>query len=119
MKTEDELDKLNDIVILQLYKVFEDQFDLYFKFYNASLAVLSCGEGEFPFSTRYDCCMKHIEKSLSVIEANIIEHIREQLRNIFDERKKTNIITNSNSENLKTEFSNRLRNEISQMLQEL
>jgi hypothetical protein len=116
-KTEEELDKLHESTMLNLYEIFEDEFDRYFKFYEASMRVLECGTGVFPFSTHYSCVMDDIEKSLDLIEKNILEHIREELREIFKKRKEFELV-NYYSEKQKNNLSEKIRETAREILSE-
>lgn len=111
-KTEEEIDQLHEITMEGLYEVFEDEMDAFFKFKEAALEVMGFGKMTFPFSTRYDCAMEHIDKSLDVIEKNISDHIITQLEIILKERNKISEYTNSESEILKIKFSEKIRQEI-------
>lgn len=115
-KTEEELDKLHEITMSNLYEVFEDEMDSFFKFKEAAIGVLGWGNGTFPFSTRYDCAMDHIDKSLEVIEKNIFQHILDNMEPIFEKKQKKPMACNQYSENLKREFSDKLKLEIHKKL---
>lgn len=116
-KTEEEIDALHDATIENLYEVFQEELDLYFKFKSISLDVLSCGIGTFPFSGTWDCSLEHIDKSLDVIERNIFHHIEDQLKILFEEKPKKSSYVCEHSERLKEEFSKKMRETIKDFLE--
>jgi len=111
-KTDEELDKLHEIVMRNLYEIFEDEMNVFFKFKRAALDVMGFGKMTFPFSTDYDCAIDHIDKSLDVIEKNISDHIISNLELILEGGKEKSDISNPDSEELKKQFSERIRSEI-------
>ena len=117
-KTNEELDNLHDIVIKNLYEVFEYEMDAYMEFYAASMQVLGFGNGTFPFCTRDDSIMGHLGKCLDIIEKNIATHMRCELEIIFKERSKSKSYVNQHSEALKKTFRDNISRSVKQMLAE-
>lgn len=116
-KTEEELDKLHNETMKNLYEVFEDEFDSYFKFREAALDVMEYGSGHFPFSHPYDCAITHIDKSLDIIEKNIVDHINDQLKILFEEKSPINSYVNIESEQMREDFSKKIRITVRQILE--
>jgi hypothetical protein len=115
-KSEEELDRLHDATMLHLYETFEDEFDLYFKFYEASMEILVCGDGTFPFSGRMDNALGHIEKALAAIEANLLDHLTFELKSIYHDRNKFNSIDSYHSASLKNYLSLAIKKSIKEII---
>jgi hypothetical protein len=109
-RTDEELDKMHDAAIEALYEVFEDELTLYFRFRNAAIDILACGDGHFPFSTHYSCIMKRLDDILDSTEKNIEWHFREQFQILFDERIEKS--TSEYSEQMKKDFNHRLKQKL-------
>jgi hypothetical protein len=118
-KSEEELDKLHEQTMENLYEIFEDEFDCYFRFYEAAMEVLGHGEGTFPFDTYNASAIDKIDKVLETIEDNIINHIKDQLSAIFEKRKKKYTITNRHSEKKKIELSKKIKQIIKESIAEM
>lgn len=85
-ESEKKLDELHNKTIENLYEVFEEEFDTYFKFKALCLSIME-KEYYFPFSTNNDSCYKNLDNCLNIVERNIFKHIEEQLEILFDEKK--------------------------------
>lgn len=111
----EELDKLHEQTMENLYEIFEEEFDRYFKYYDAALEVMELGMGTFPFCGRMDDAINPIEKSLQAIEANILDHLKFQLKSIYEERTKGKARDNRHSAQLKKRLSAGIKTSIKEI----
>lgn len=114
-KSEEELDRLHKETMENLYEIFEEEFDSYFKYHEAAIEVLAYGIGHFPFHGRMSDALTHIDSSLEAIEANILDHITSIMKNLWDERTVKTPKYSVHSNDLKKRLSESIKKSISEI----
>jgi len=117
-KSEEELDQLHQQIIENLYEIFNEEFDRYFTYYDAAMGILEFGTGHFPFCGRMDDAINPIEKSLKAIETNILDHLTNEIRILWEEKKEKKPLETKYSADLKKKLSKSIRKSIKEIANE-